>query len=91
MSSDVNANIGKNKRGETAPLGKRWNRDGVLVTNEKEIQLFSEVKRLYDEGMSQNRIAITLSQAGWVNRNGVPLQKHNVYTILQKIKETEVV
>ena len=75
--------------GSRPPLGKRWNLHGELVVDEKEQRLIDEVVKLINDGHSQNSVAQILAAQGYTNRIGRPIQRQNVYTILQKIRSQE--
>lgn len=58
---------------------------GVLIPNEAEMKIIYQMLALYEGGKSYQKIASTLTDIGYLNREGKPFQKMSIYRILQRI------
>lgn len=59
---------------------------GILIPIHEEQQVLSIMQRFLEEGQSYGRIAKSLNELGYKNREGKPFQSMTVYRILQRIK-----
>ena len=60
---------------------------GILIPLHEEQQVLSVMQRFLEEGQSYGRIAKSLNDLGYKNREGKPFQSMTVYRILQRIKK----
>lgn len=61
---------------------------GVLVPVEEEQTVIARMSEYFEQGMSYQAIAKTLTMLGYKNREGNPFQKMTVYRILSRIGHT---
>ena len=59
---------------------------GQLVINEKEAIIVKEIFSMYDDNVSQVKIAEYLNEQGWCGKNGTPFNQPKVHYILQHRK-----